>query len=223
MEFLRKINKFSGIMACVVSIITNFLLLSVATDLLRVDFSYVTQALIPSLISKIFLIIWCLYFAFGYEYDKSARLFSRWLIPFIFISIIVLLFDIDIVYFFIFQSVTTLLVLVLMSNLINQKRFALREKKYADKLYQLDVLIRFCIVMSVALVGLSIPIAIKLQSTEYNISLLVCSMIAQVFVIIGIFCVDVAEKKFNQSLLEGYNPTVKEAANGEENNEDQNS
>lgn len=219
MEFLKKINKASGIIACVITIIANFLLLSIGTGILRVEFYYVTQALIPSLIAKIFLIIWCLYFAFGYEYDKSARLFARWLIPFIFISIIVLLIDIEIVYFFIFQSVTTLLVLILMSNLISQKRFALREKKYADKLYQLGVLIRFCIVMAVALVGLSIPIAVKLQPAEYNITLLICSMIAQVFVIIAIFCVETAEKKFNQSLQEGYNPTLEDVSAEEKKDE----
>ncbi|MBE7014108.1 MAG: hypothetical protein E7419_02740 [Ruminococcaceae bacterium] len=220
MEFLKKVNKISGILACVTTILTNFLLLSIGTGMIRLEFYYVTQVLVPCLISKIFLIIWCLYFAFGYEYDKSTRTFSKYLIPFIFVSIIVLIFDKEIAYYLLFQSVSTLLVLILISSIINQKRFALREKKYADKLYQLDVLIRICIVLVIILVGLSIQIAVESQSNEYNITLLVSTMVSQVFVIIGIFCVETAEKKFDQALKEGENPMMSIDENGELKNED---
>lgn len=219
MNFLKKINKTSGIMACVSTVLANFIILAVGTGILRVEFYYVTQVLIPGLFSKVFLIIWCMYFALGYEYDKSARTFTQYLIPFIFLSIVVLLIDKSMVYFFLFQSATTLLVLILMSNLINQKRFALRTKNYADRLYQLDILIRICIAFVVILLGLSIPIAIRSQSSEYNITLLVCTMLSQLFVIVGIFCVDVAEKKFKQSLMDGAPKTVDNSLDGENDNE----
>ena len=204
MDFLKKINKLAGIAACVTTMITNFILLCIGTGILRIDYYYVTQALIPCIISRLLLVLWCLYFALGYEYDKSARNFSKILIPFVYVSIIVLLFDKDMVYFFIFQSLITLLILVLMSNMINQKRFALRAKDYADKLYQLDILIKICIAFTFLLVWLSIPIAIKAQSSEYYIMLLVSAIVSQIFVIVGIFCVETAEKKFHQSLLEGH-------------------
>ncbi|MBR4893344.1 MAG: hypothetical protein IKZ35_05140 [Clostridia bacterium] len=206
MEFLKKTNKLFGVLACITTIITNFVVLCIGTRILRVDFYYVTQALIPCIISRLLLIVWCLYFAMGYEYDRSARTFSKYLIPYIFISIIVLLIDKEMAYYFLFHSTITLLVLILMSNLINQKRFALRAKNYADKLYQLDALIRICIAFTVVLVGLSIPIAIRVQSTVYNVTLLISAMVSQVFVIVGIYCVESAEKKFQQSLIEGENP-----------------
>ena len=57
MEFLKKVNKISGILACVTTILTNFLLLSIGTGMIRLEFYYVTQVLVPCLISKIFLII----------------------------------------------------------------------------------------------------------------------------------------------------------------------
>ena len=131
-----------------------------------------------------------------------------------------MIFDKEIAYYLLFQSVSTLLVLILISSIINQKRFALREKKYADKLYQLDVLIRICIVLVIILVGLSIQIAVESQSNEYNITLLVSTMVSQVFVIIGIFCVETAEKKFDQALKEGENPMMSIDENGELKNED---
>lgn len=220
MDFLKKINKLSGVLAGISTIVANFIILAVGTGILRVEFYYVTQVLIPCLVSKVFLIVWCMYFAVGYEYDASARKFTQYLIPFIFLSIIVLLIDKSMVYFFLFQSATTLLVLILMSNLINQKRFALRAKNYADKLYQFDILVRICIALVVVLLGLSVPIAIRSQSSEYNITLLVSTMVSQIFVIIGIFCVDQAEKKFNQSLLESEEEETEEnQLNGENNNE----
>ncbi len=203
MEFLKKTNKTVGVIACILTIFSNFILLSIGTGFLRIEYYYVTQALIPCLASRIFLIFWCLYFAIGYEYDRAVRNFARYLIPFVIIGIIILLVDTDMAYFFLVQSTTTLLVLIMMSNMVEQKRFALRSKSYADKLYQLNVLIGFCIFLVVIYIGLSIPIAIRSQPSEYNIMLLVSAMICQVFVIIGIFCVDTAEKKFKQSLEEG--------------------
>ncbi len=203
MEFLRKTNKAVGVIACVLTIFSNFVLLSIGTGFLRIEYYYVTQALLPCLTSRIFLILWCLYFAISYEYDRAVRSFARCLIPFVIMGIVILLIDTAMAYFFLVQSTTTLLVLIMMSNMINQKRFALRSKSYADKLYQLNVLIGFCIFLVIIYIGLSIPIAIRAQPSEYNIMLLVSAMICQVFVIIGIFCVDTAEKKFKQSLEDG--------------------
>ena len=203
MEFLRKTNKAVGVIACVLTIFSNFVLLSIGTGFLRIEYYYVTQALLPCLTSRIFLILWCLYFAISYEYDRAVRSFARCLIPFVIMGIVILLIDTAMAYFFLVQSTTTLLVLIMMSNMINQKRFALRSKSYADKLYQLNVLIGFCIFLVIIYIGLSIPIAISAQPSEYNIMLLVSAMICQVFVIIGIFCVDTAEKKFKQSLEDG--------------------
>ena len=40
--------------------------------------------------------------------------------------------------------------------------------------------------------------------------LLVSAMVSQVFVIVGIFCVEIAEKKFHQSLMEGHSKEKKE-------------
>lgn len=203
MDFLKKTNKTVGVIACLLTIFSNFILLSIGTGLLRVEYYYVTQALLPCLVSRIFLIFWCLYFAIGYEYDRAVRNFARYLIPFVILGIVILLIDTAMAYFFLVQSTTTLLVLIMMSNMINQKRFALRSKSYADKLYQLNVLIGFCIFLVIIYIGLSIPIAIRVQPSEYNIMLLVSAMICQLFVIIGIFCVDAAEKKFKQSLEAG--------------------
>ena len=203
MEFLRKTNKAVGVIACVLTIFSNFVLLSIGTGFLRIEYYYVTQALLPCLTSRIFLILWCLYFAISYEYDRAVRSFARCLIPFVIMGIVILLIDTAMAYFFLVQSTTTLLVLIMMSNMINQKRFALRSKSYADKLYQLNVLIGFCIFLVIIYIGLSIPIAIRAQPSEYNIMLLVSAMICQVFVIVGIFCVDTAEKKFKQSLEDG--------------------
>ena len=45
-------------------------------------------------------------------------------------------------------------------------------------------------------------------------------MVSQVFVIIGIFCVETAEKKFDQALKEGENPMMSIDENGELKNED---
>ncbi len=203
MEFLKKTNKTVGVIACILTIFSNFILLSIGTGFLRIEYYYVTQALLPCLASRIFLILWCLYFAISYEYDRAVRSFARCLIPFVILGIIILLIDTAMAYFFLVQSITTLLVLIMMSNMINQKRFALRSKSYADKLYQLNVLIGFCIFLVIIYIGLSIPIAIRAQPSEYNIMLLVSAMICQVFVIVGIFCVETAEKKFKQSLEEG--------------------
>ena len=203
MEFLRKTNKAVGVIACILTIFSNFVLLSIGTGFLRIEYYYVTQALLPCLTSRIFLILWCLYFAISYEYDRAVRSFARCLIPFVIMGIVILLIDTAMAYFFLVQSTTTLLVLIMMSNMINQKRFALRSKSYADKLYQLNVLIGFCIFLVIIYIGLSIPIAIRAQPSEYNIMLLVSAMICQVFVIVGIFCVDTAEKKFKQSLEDG--------------------
>lgn len=203
MDFLKKTNKTFGVIACLMTIFSNFILLSIGTGFLRIEYYYVTQALLPCLISRIFLIFWCLYFAIGYEYDRAVRNFARCLIPYVILGIIILLLDTPMAYFFLIQSTTTLLVLIMMSNMINQKRFALRSKAYADKLYQLNVLIGFCIFLVIIYIGLSVPIAIKAQPSEYNIMLLVSAMVCQVFVIVGIFCVDAAEKKFKQSLESG--------------------
>ena len=141
MTFLKKINKTVGIVGCVLTILSHLMLLLVGTGVARIEFNFVIHALIPAVISKVFVIAWVLYYALNEDYDKTSKIFARNLLIFLVANLIITFIDYEMMFFFLVQSVTSFLLLILTNMLINQRRFAIRSKKYAAMMRVINMIL----------------------------------------------------------------------------------
>lgn len=212
MNHFKKITKICGFAGTIATFISNLVLLSVGTGVMRAEFDFVSHALIPSLISKVLILIWSTYFCGSYEYDRGARVFSRIFVGFMTVNIVFTILDYDMIWFFLFQSATALLMLVFMTMLINQKRFAIRSKKYANMLYVMNTLLGICIATLLGLLFFSF-------SDEY-LYLFIITMVSQFFLLAAMICVTVVEVLFAKSLGQQKKPT-EFPSEDEENDEDE--
>ena len=196
-SFLKKTNKVTGITACALTMIAYFILLMIGTGGFRIEFNFVLHALIPSIISKIFVFVWVLYYACSNEYDKTSTFFARNLLFFLIINMVITFLDFEMIFFFLVQSITSMLLLILTTLLINQRRFAIRSKKYAGSMRIINVILAMCMGIFVILIATSFV-------TEY-VYLFVSTIISQIFMIVAISAVEDVEKKFQQALIAGAN------------------
>lgn len=196
-DFLNRTNTAIGITGCVLTMIAYLVLLMIGTSVLRIDFNFVVHALIPSIISKVFVFLWVLNYAISKDYDRTSVIFARNLLAFIVINVIITFLDYEMIFFFLVQSITSMLLLILTTLLISQRRFAIRSKKYAAALRVINVILAMC------MAGFTILIATSFV-TKY-VYLFTATIISQVFMIIAIYSVDDVEKKFQQALLAGSN------------------
>lgn len=195
--FLKKINKKVGIIACSLTMISYFILLLIGTGLLRTEFNFVLHALIPAIISKVFVFVWVLYFALCNNYDKTSTYFARNLLAFIIVNMIITFLDFEMIFFFLVQSITSTLLLILTTLLINQRRFAIRSKKIAGGMRIINTILAMCMGVFVILIVTSFV-------TEY-VYLFIATIVSQIFMIIAIIAVEDVEKKFQQALVAGEN------------------
>lgn len=202
MTFLKKINKTVGIVGCVLTILSHLMLLLVGTGVARIEFNFVIHALIPAVISKVFVIAWVLYYALNEDYDKTSKIFARNLLIFLVANLIITFIDYEMMFFFLVQSVTSFLLLILTNMLINQRRFAIRSKKYAAMMRVINMILAMC-------VGAFVVLIVTSFTSEY-IFLFVGTIISQIFMIVAIISVDVVEKKFQEALLVGNNDSEEE-------------
>jgi len=196
-NFLEKINKSMGIIGCVLTMIAYFILLMIGIGGIRIEFDFVLHALIPAIISKIFVFMWVLYYGVTQKYDKTSRYFARHLLVFLVINVIITFLDYDMIFFFLVQSITSTLLLILTTLLISQRRFAIRSKKYAGSMRVINVILSMCMGGFVILILTSFV-------TEY-VYLFTATIISQIFMIVAIYSVDDVEKKFQQALIAGDN------------------
>ena len=101
------------------------------------------------------------------------------------------------IFFFLVQSITSTLLLTLTTLLINQRRFAIRSKKYAGSMRIINVILAMCMGIYVILIATSFV-------TEY-VYLFVATIVSQIFMIVAICSVDDVEKKFQQALVASEN------------------
>lgn len=202
MTFLKKINKTVGIVGCVLTILSHLMLLLVGTGVARIEFNFVIHALIPAVISKVFVIAWVLYYALNEDYDKTSKIFARNLLIFLVANLIITFIDYEMMFFFLVQSVTSFLLLILTNMLINQRRFAIRSKKYAAMMRVINMILAMC-------VGAFVVLIVTSFTSEY-IFLFVGTIISQIFMIVAIISVDIVEKKFQEALLVGNNDSEEE-------------
>lgn len=196
-QYLKKINKPVGIIGCVLTMLAYFILLMIGTGGFRIEFDFVLHALIPAVISKIFVFVWVLYYAVTDKYDKTSRYFARHLLVFLVINVIITFLDFEMIFFFLVQSITSMLLLILTTLLISQRRFAIRSKKYAGSMRVINIILSMCMGGFVILIATSFV-------TEY-VYLFVATIISQVFMIVAIISVEDVEKKFQQALVAGDN------------------
>ena len=200
--FLKKINKTVGIVGCVLTILSHFMLLLVGTGVARIEFNFVIHALIPAVISKFFVLLWVLFYALNEDYDKTSKIFARNLLLFLIANLVITFIDYEMLFFFLVQSVTSFLLLILTNMLINQRRFAIRSKKYAAMMRVINMILAMC-------VGAFVVLIVTSFTSEY-IFLFVGTIISQIFMIVAIISVDIVERKFQEALLVGNNDSEEE-------------
>ena len=138
-----------------------------------------------------------LYFALSNAYDKTSTYFARNLLFFLIVNIVITFLDFEMIFFFLVQSITSTLLLILTTLLINQRRFAIRSKKIAGAMRIINTILAMCMGVFVILIATSFV-------TEY-VYLFVATIITQVFMIVAISSVEDVEKKFRQALIAGDN------------------
>ena len=196
-NFLKKINKYMGITGCVLTIFSHLLLLLVGVGVARTDFNFVLHTLIPTIVSKVFVILWVLFYAVTDEYDKTSKIFARNLLIFLVASLFIVFIDIEMIFFFLVQSASSFLLLILTNMLISQRRFAIRSKKYAALMRVINMILAMCVA--------AFAILIVTSFTSEYIFLFIGTIISQIFMIVAIISVDIVEKKFQEALRVGNN------------------
>ncbi len=202
MKGLKRISKITGLTACTLTMLSYLLLLLIGTGLIRVEFDFVLHALIPAIISKVLVFIWVFYYAFSNEYDLSTRIFSRNLLIFVVVNIVITFLDYEMIFFFLVQSITSMLLLILTTLLISQRRFAIRSKKYANYLRIINTILAMCMGGFVILIATSFTV-------EY-IYLFIATVVSQIFMMVAIWAADNVENKFQQALIAGANDSEEE-------------
>lgn len=202
MDFIKKYNKVIGITGCILTMIAYTILLCIGTNVMRVEFNFVVHALFPVLISKVFIFLWCMYHAFSKDYDLGTRIYAKNLLIVIIVNMIITALDTEMNYFFLVQSLTSLLMIVLMVIIINQRRFAIRSKKYSAKIYVINIFLCICIAGFTVLTFTSFK-------NQYVI-LFVGTIAANIMLMIAMYVVDDVEKKFQRALKAGTNDLKEE-------------
>ena len=191
MDFIKKYNKVIGITGCILTMIAYTILLCIGTNVMRVEFNFVVHALFPVLISKVFIFLWCMYHAFSKDYDLGTRIYAKNLLIVIIVNMIITALDTEMNYFFLVQSLTSLLMIVLMVIIINQRRFAI-----------INIFLCICIAGFTVLTFTSFK-------NQYVI-LFVGTIAANIMLMIAMYVVDDVEKKFQRALKAGTNDLKEE-------------
>ena len=106
------------------------------------------------------------------------------------------------IFFFLVQSITSMLLLILTTLLISQRRFAIRSKKYANYLRVINTILAMCMGGFVILIATSFAV-------EY-IYRLIATVVSQIFMMVAIWAADDVENKFQQALIAGANDSEEE-------------
>jgi len=190
--FLKKYNLLFGIIGSILVMLSSLLILLIGTGNLRAEFNFLLHMVFPNTLGKIFILLWCANYWFTTEYDRNINVFARNLFFLTLVSMIITFFDYEMYLFFLVQSVTSLFLTILMCLLVAQRRFAIRSKKYAARLYIVNVFLYLCVAVFLFNITTSFE-------NQY-VFLLIFTMITQIFMIIAMVAVRIVERRFMEAL-----------------------
>lgn len=164
------------------------LIVLLRNGLVRAEFNLFGFIVLPNFIAKLFLVLWALHYTQKGKYGRDIISFAKAIIGLIIANIIVVAVDESTITYYLVQAFTNLMIIIFMSNIISQRSYAARNKKYANYGFVANMFLYLSIIIMVVLIAISF--------TAYDPYLVTLTVICHICTAIGFMLVWYIEKKY---------------------------
>lgn len=187
-NFIKDKYMLWGILGNLISIAYLVLLLLISNRAVRMEYNLFGFIITPNAIARIVLMGWAYYYSKTGAYGKDIHVFAKDLIGLLVVNIVITALDESTSLYYLVQAITNLMFMIFMTLLINQKKFTVRSKRYAN----LGFFANIFLCLSIALIVFIVVISFS----NFDAYLVTFTAVAHLCIIIGMVITRVIEKKF---------------------------
>lgn len=177
-----------GVSSSVLAILNLLVIIFIRTGFIRAEFNIFFFLVLPNFISKALMVVWALHYTVRGVYGRDINTFAKTILGLLAANIAFVAIDESTVTYYLIQGLTNLILVVFMCVVISQRRFAVREKRYATFGFVSNVFLY----ISMALMAFLIVISF----TEQDPYLVTLVTVSHLCVAIGIILTSFIENKY---------------------------
>ncbi len=186
--FINKYFTAFGVTGSLLAALNIVLIILLKNGIVRAEFNLFTFIVLPNFISKALLVCWGLHYTKKGAFVRDVNSFAKAIVGLVIANIIVVAADESTVTYYLAQAFTNLMIAIFLSNLIFQRSYAARNKKYASFGFVARMFIYLSMILMVFLIAISF--------TAYDPYLVTFTVISHVCTAIGFLLSGFIEKKY---------------------------
>ena len=187
-NFIKDNYMVWGILGNLISIAYLVLLLLVKNRAVRLEYNLFGFIITPNALARLVLVGWAYYYSKTGAYGKDIHVFAKDLIGLLVVNIVVTALDESTSLYYLVQAITNLMFMIFITLLINQKKFTVRSKKYANVGFFANIFLCLSIALIVFIVVISF--------SNYDVYLVTFTAVAHLCLIISMVLTRIIEKKY---------------------------
>ena len=187
-NFISRFYTAFGVIGSALSALNILLIILMRNGIVRAEFHLFFFIVLPNFIAKLFLALWAFHYTRRGLVGRDINSFAKAILGLVIANIVVVAADESTVTYYLVQAFTNLMIAIFLSNLISQRSYAARNKKYASFGFVSSMFIYLSMILTVFLIAISF--------TSYDPYLVTLTVISHICTAVSFVLVGIVEKKY---------------------------